>query len=126
MVIIGLKKNVVCMYVLYIFVKKSPMRSKTISSRQYMANMFGMSNGDPKKKKDQEVSMSCSDKGCAAYDSGGGGSNAGTSSYKGGSSNPRSGSKGEANKVMSKKQASKRADQFAKNRAKAATNKSKF
>jgi hypothetical protein len=108
------------MYVLYIFVKKSPMRSKTMASRQYMANQFGMSNGDPKKKrKDQEVSMSCSDKGCAAYDSGGGGSNAGKSTYKkGGSGSP--GSKGEANKVMSKKQASKRADQFAKNRAKAA------
>jgi|688.fasta_scaffold362236_1 hypothetical protein len=97
------------------------MRSKMMASRQYAANQFGMSNGDPKKKKkDQEVSMSCSDKGCSAYDSGGGGSNAGTASYKGGSSNPRSGSKGEANKVLSKKQADKRADQFAKNRAKAA------
>ena len=63
--------------------------------------------------------MSCSEHGCSAYDSGGGGSNAGTASYKGGSSNPRSGSKGEANKVMSKKQADKRAVKFEKARAKA-------
>jgi len=107
------------MYVLYIFVKNTV--NKKSASQQYAANQMGMAGPKrPKKGKDQEVSMSCSDKGCAAYDSGGGGSNTGTASYKGGSSNPRSGSKGERNKVMNKKQASKRADQFAKNRAKAA------
>jgi hypothetical protein len=101
------------------------MKSKAMASRQYMANQFGMSNGGPKRPKkgksgDQEVSMSCSEHGCSAYDSGGGGSNAGTASYKGGSSNPRSGSTGEKNKVLSKKQADKRAVKFAENRAKAA------
>ena len=97
-----------------------------MSSRQYMANMFGMSNGDPKKKKkDQEVSMECSKDGCSAYNAGGGKSNTGMS--KSVAVKKPSSSKGEANKVLSKKQADKRADQFAKNRAKsAATNKSKF
>lgn len=101
------------------------MRNKSMASKQYAANQFGMSNGGPKRDKkgksgDQEVSMNCSEDGCSAYDSGGGGSNAGTASYKGGSSSPRSGSKGEKNKVLSKRQAEKRAVKFEKARAKAA------
>lgn len=99
-----------------------------MASRQYTANMFGMSNGDPKKKKkEQEVSMECSKDGCSAYNAGGGKSNTGTT--RSSAVKTSSGSKGEANKVLSKKQADKRAEQFAKNRAKAAAGnkpKSKF
>jgi hypothetical protein len=95
------------------------MKSKMMASRQYAANQFGMTNGDPKKKKkDQEgEGMSCSEHGCSAYNAGGGKSNTGSSKYNVKTS---SGSKGESNKVLSKKQADKRAEQFAKNRAKAA------
>lgn len=100
------------------------MKSKAMASRQYMANQFGMSNGGPKRPKkgkggDQEVSMSCSKDGCSAYDSGGGGSNVGTASYKGGGSSGGSATTGEKNVVLSKRQAEKRAVKFEKARAKA-------
>ena len=55
--------------------------------------------------------MSCSHEGCAAYQSGGGESDAGSKSY---SVKTSSGSKGEANKVLTKKQAEKRADKMEK------------
>lgn len=93
-----------------------------MASRQYAANNFGMSNVGPKrpkKNKDQGQDMSCSEHGCAAYNSGGGGSDAGTVSYKGGSASAGSGTGGEANKVLTKKQADKRAVKFEKARAKA-------
>jgi len=61
------------------------MQSKMMASRQYTANQFGMSSGPkrPKKNKnkDQGQDMSCSEHGCAAFDSGGGGSNAGSKGY---------------------------------------------
>lgn len=85
------------------------------ASKDYRDNMFGASYVSQflkkKKKKDQEVSMSCSHEGCAAYQSGGGGSDAGSKSYDVKTS---SGSKGEANKVLTKKQADKRAEEMAK------------
>ena len=89
------------------------------ASKDYRDNMYGMSMVNQflkkkKKKEEKEEGMSCSEHGCAAYNSGGGGSDAGTVSYKGGSSNPASGSKGEANKVLTKKQADKRAKEFEK------------
>lgn len=100
------------------------------ASSDYKDNAYGMSGvrqylrdkKKPKEEKDQEVNMNCSaDHGCAAYDSGGGGSNAGSSSYKGGgSSSGGSGTGGEANKVLTKKQADKRAKEFEENRKKAA------
>ncbi len=93
-----------------------------MASRQYAANQFGMSNGGPKrpkKGKDQGQDMSCSEHGCAAYDSGGGGSGVGTVSYKGGGASGGSATTGEKNKVLTKKQAEKRAVKFEKARAKA-------
>lgn len=89
-----------------------------MASRQYAMNQFGMTNGDPKKKKkDQEgEGMSCSEHGCSAYNAGGGKSNTGSSKYNVKTS---SGSKGESNKVLSKKQAEKRTVKFEKARAKA-------
>lgn len=95
-----------------------------MASRQYAMNNFGMSNGGPKRPKkgksgDQEVSMNCSKDGCSAYDSGGGGSNVGTASYKGGSSSGGSATTGEKNVVLSKRQAERRAVKFEKARAKA-------
>lgn len=93
-----------------------------MASRQYAANQFGMSNGGPKrpkKGKDQGQDMSCSEHGCAAYDSGGGGSGVGTVSYKGGSASGGSATTGEKNKVLTKRQAEKRAVKFEKARAKA-------
>jgi hypothetical protein len=107
---------------LHIFVKKSTMKGKAMASRQYAANNFGMSNVGPKrpkKNKDQGQDMSCSEHGCAAYDSGGGGSNVGTASYKGGSSSGGSATTGEKNVVLTKRQAEKRAVKFEKARAKA-------
>lgn len=64
-----------------------------------------------KKKKDQEVSMSCSEKGCAAYDTGGGGSGAGSNSY---AVKTSSGTGGVSNKVLTPKQAEKRAEKMEK------------
>lgn len=108
--------------ILHIFVKNSPMKSKMMASRQYLMNQFGIRNGGPKrpkKGKDQGQDMSCSEHGCAAYDSGGGGSNTGTVSYKGGGSSGGSSTGGERNKVLTKKQAEKRDTKFEKARAKA-------
>jgi hypothetical protein len=96
-----------------------------MASRQYAANQFGMSNGDPKKKngggKSNDNVEVCTEKTakegkCGAYAGGGPSRSTGKSIAV----KTSSGSKGEKNKVMSKKQADKRADQFAKNRAKAA------
>ena len=93
------------------------------ASKDYRDNMYGASYVSQflkkkKKKEEKEEGMSCSEHGCAAYNSGGGGSDAGTVSYKeGGSGN--SGSKGAANVVLTKKQADKRAEEFEKNRKKA-------
>ena len=98
------------------------MKSKSMASKQYTANMFGMSNGGPKrpkKGKDQGQDMSCSEHGCAAYDSGGGGSDVGKVSYKGGGASGGSATTGEKNKVLTKKQADKRANKFEKARQKA-------
>jgi hypothetical protein len=97
------------------------MKGKMMASRQYAANQFGMSNGGPKRPKknksgEQEVSMSCSKDGCSAYDSGGGGSDVGSKSYTVKTSSSTS---GEKNKVMSKRQADRRAVKFEKARAKA-------
>ena len=90
------------------------------ASKDYSDNMFGASYVSQflkkKKKKDQEVSMSCSEHGCAAYESGGGGSDAGSSRYK---QKDSSGPKGEKSKVLSKKEADKRAKEFEENRTKA-------
>ena len=92
------------------------------ASKDYRDNMYGASyvsqflkKKKKKDEKDQEVSMSCSEHGCAAYDSGGGGSNTGLSSY---ASKTSSGSKGESNKVLTKKQAEKRAEEMEKFRQK--------
>lgn len=56
------------------------MQSKSMASRQYAANQFGMSNGGPKrpkKSKDKGEGMSCSKEGCGAYNSGSGRSGVG-------------------------------------------------
>ena len=99
------------------------------ASSDYAANMSGSSyvrqflNKEKRKPKekaesDQDVNMNCSaDHGCSAFDSGGGVSNAGSSSYKEGSTS--SGTGGEKNEVLTKKQAEKRAKEFEKNRQKA-------
>lgn len=94
------------------------MQSKMMASRQYAANQFGMSSGPkrPKKNKDQGQDMSCSEHGCAAFDSGGGGSDAGSKGYV---SKTSSSTSGERNKVLSKRQAERRAVKFEKARAKA-------
>lgn len=99
------------------------------ASKDYMDNMFGASYVSQylkkKKKKEQEVSTSCSHEGCAAYQSGGGESDAGASSYK---VKNVSGSGGEKNVVLTKKQADKRAKEMEEFRAKekAKHTKSKF
>jgi hypothetical protein len=101
------------------------MKSKSMASKQYTANQFGMTSGPkrPKKTKsgDQEVSMECSKDGCGTFNSGGR-SRVGEKTNrqnkggaKGLSSKPQY-----ASKVMSKKEADKRAVKFAENRAKAA------
>ena len=94
-----------------------------ISSQDYKDNMYGMSMVSQflkkkKRKEEKEEGMSCSEHGCAAYNSGGGGSDAGQTSYKEGGSGS-SGAKGAANVVLTKKQADKRAEEFEKNRKKA-------
>jgi len=85
------------------------------ASKDYTDNMFGASYVSQylkkKKKKDQEVSMSCSHEGCAAYQSGGGESDAGAKSY---ATKNVKGAKGEGNVVLSKKQADKRAVEMEK------------
>lgn len=102
------------------------------ASKDYMDNMFGASyvsqylkKKKKKEEKEQEVSMSCSHEGCAAYQSGGGESDAGASSYK---MKNNSGSKGEKNVVLTKKQSDKRAKEMEEFRAKekAKHTKSKF
>jgi hypothetical protein len=117
--------NLIKLIILHIFTvifvyicKKKAMNSKTMASRQYTANQFGMSSGPkrPKKNKDQGQDMSCSEHGCSAYDSGGGGSDVGSKSYTVKTSSSTS---GEKNKVMSKRQADRRAVKFEKARAKA-------
>jgi hypothetical protein len=102
------------------------MKGKSMASRQYMANQFGMSDGPkrPKKngggKSDDNVEVCTKETakkgGCGAYAGGGPSRSTGKSVAM----KTSSGSKGEKNKVLSKKQADKRAEQFAKNRAKAA------
>ncbi len=101
------------------------MKSKMMASRQYTANQFGMTDGPkrPKKNKSKEgEGMSCSKEGCGAYNSGSGRSGVGEKTNrqnkggaKGLSSKPQY-----ASRVMSKKEADKRAVKFAENRAKAA------
>lgn len=95
-----------------IFVKKSSMEA----SKDYRDNMFGASyvsqflkKKKKKDAKDQEVGMSCSEKGCAAYDSGGGGSNTGSKSY---TVKTSSATTGEKNKVLTPKQAAKRKEEM--------------
>lgn len=90
------------------------------ASKDYMDNMFGASYVSQflkkkKKKEEKGEGMSCSEHGCAAYDSGGGQSNTGASSYKMKNS---SGSGGEKNVVLTKKQADKRAKEMEEFRAK--------
>jgi hypothetical protein len=76
----------------------------------------------PKKGKDQEVGMSCSDKGCAAYDSGGS-SNVGQSKYK---SKAPAGSKGAKNVVMQKGSRKEANWQKKLSKVKSVSNRSKF
>lgn len=95
-----------------------------MASRQYAANQFGMSNGDPKKKngggKSNDNVEVCTEKTakegkCGAYAGGGPSRSTGKSVAVKTSSS----SEGEANKVLSKKQADKQAVKFEKARAKA-------
>lgn len=61
-------------------VKSIDMKAKSMASRQYAANQFGISNGGPKrpkKGKDGGEGMSCSKEGCGAYNSGSGRSGVG-------------------------------------------------
>jgi hypothetical protein len=95
-----------------IFVKKSSMEA----SQDYRDNMFGASyvsqylkKKKKKDAKDQEVSMSCSKDGCAAYDTGGGGSGAGSKGY---TVKTSSASTGEKNKVLTPKQVAKRKEEM--------------
>jgi len=102
--------------------KKKAMKSKMMASRQYAANQFGMSGGPGKKKKpksesDQEVNMSCSEHGCGAMEAG---SSSNTNRQNKGGAKGLSSKPQYASKVMSKKEADKRAVKFAENRAKAA------
>lgn len=90
-----------------------------MASRQYASNQFGMSNGDPKKKKgsDDAVKVCSKDNpaGCGAYAGGGQATNAqNTGGAKGLSSKPQY-----ASKVVSKKEAEKRAKEMEKIRANA-------
>jgi hypothetical protein len=99
------------------------MKSKMMASRQYTANMFGMSNGDPKKGKkggkESAETVTCT------RDSSGGGHACGEErgevraggSVKQGKTSSSTG--GEKNVVLTKKQADKRANKFEKARAKA-------
>ena len=98
--------------------------NKKLASKQYAANQMGMADRKrPKKSNGGEgEGMSCSKEGCGAYNSGSGRSGVGQKTNrqnkggaKGLSSRPQY-----ASKVMSKKQADKRAVKFAENRAKAA------
>jgi hypothetical protein len=85
------------------------------ASQDYMENMFGTSYVSQylkkKKKKEQEVSMSCSHEGCAAYQSGGGESDAGSKSY---ATKSVKGAKGEGNVVLTAKEAEKRKKEMEK------------
>jgi len=66
---------------LHIFVKKRAMKSKSMASRQYAANQFGMTDGPKRPKKgrsgEKGQDMSCSKDGCATFNTGGGKSNVG-------------------------------------------------
>jgi len=57
------------------------MKSKSMASRQYAANQFGMSDRGPKRPKKSKggegEGMSCSKEGCGAYNSGSGRSGVG-------------------------------------------------
>jgi hypothetical protein len=128
--------NLIKLIILHIFTvifvyicKKKAMNSKMMASRQYTSNQMGV----PLPKLGQKIKQifkgrggsknhpgpvheECSEHGCSAYDSGGGGSDVGSKSYTVKTSSSTS---GEKNKVMSKRQADRRAVKFEKARAKA-------
>jgi len=78
------------------------MKAKSMASMQYAANQFGMNNGPKRPKKNngggQEVSMSCSEHGCSAYDSGSGRSGVGQQTNR----QNRGGAKGLSTKAQYK------------------------
>lgn len=105
------------------------MNSKMMASRQYASNQMG----GPLPKLGQKIKQifkgkggsknhpgavheECSEHGCNAYATGGGGSDAGSKSY---TVKTSSSTGGEKNKVLNKRQMARRDDQFAKARAKA-------
>jgi hypothetical protein len=103
--------------------------NKKKASQQYAANQMGgpfpklgqkikqvFKGKGGSKDHPGAVQESCSKTGCAAYNSGGGGSDAGSRSY---SVKTSSSTGGEKNVVLTKKQALKRADKFERNRQKA-------
>ncbi len=108
------------MCVVYICKK---VMNKKLASKQYAANQMGvMDRKRPKKSDGGGEGMSCSKEGCGAYNSGSGRSGVGEKTNrqnkggaKGLSSRPQY-----ASRVMSKKQADKRAVKLAEKRAKAA------
>lgn len=109
------------MYICVAYICKKVMNKK-LASQQYAANQMGMADRKRPKKNGDGEGMSCSKEGCGAYNSGSGRSGVGEKTNrqnkggaKGLSSRPQY-----ASKVMSKKQADKRAVKLAENRAKAA------